>query len=89
MKQITIDCRSIPDREAFHRVLARELDLPQWYGRNLDALHDLLTALSEEISLTFSGWTQAEETLGRYALMARKAISHAAATNPKFTVEFQ
>lgn len=53
MKEYTIDCARIDGPREFHFVLARQLDLPPWYGNNLDALHDVLTALTEETHLTF------------------------------------
>lgn len=31
---------SIHSREALHQALAAGLHLPEWYGGNLDALHD-------------------------------------------------
>ena len=53
MKEIVINCASIASMAEIHEILARELNFPQWYGRNLDALHDCLTAISEETSITF------------------------------------
>ena len=53
MKEITINCAKIATREEFHDILARELNFPGWYGRNLDALHDCLTDLREETRITF------------------------------------
>lgn len=53
MKEITIDCTEIDSMAALHDVLARELGFPGWYGRNLDALHDCLSAICEETQLTF------------------------------------
>ena len=34
---------SIHSREALHQALAAGLHLPEWYGGNLDALHDCLS----------------------------------------------
>ena len=53
MKEIVINCANIATREELHEVLARELNFPDWYGRNLDALHDCLTDLWEETRITF------------------------------------
>lgn len=53
MKDITINCAGIDSMGALHDILARELDFPQWYGRNLDALHDCLGAIREETRITF------------------------------------
>ena len=53
MKEILINCTQIFSMSQIHDTLARELDFPLWYGRNLDALHDCLTALSLETKLVF------------------------------------
>ncbi len=53
MREILINCSEIRSMAEIHDVLARELNFPQWYGRNLDALHDCLTSLCEETKITF------------------------------------
>ena len=53
MKEYTIDCSRIESMAALHELLARELRFPGWYGRNLDALHDCLTAICEDTQITF------------------------------------
>ena len=53
MKEITINCANVSSMAQMHDILARELNFPSWYGRNLDALHDMLTAISGETKLTF------------------------------------
>lgn len=89
MREITIDCASIDTRAAFHDALAEAFSFPDWYGRNLDALHDLLTAVSEETHIQFLNWSTAETTLGRYAAASQKAIDHAASVNSNLTVEYR
>lgn len=53
MKEILINCAEIRSMAEMHDVLARKLNFPEWYGRNLDALHDCLTSLCEETKITF------------------------------------
>lgn len=53
MKEITVNCAAIGSMSDLHDLLARELRFPDWYGRNLDALHDMLTGLSEDTRITF------------------------------------
>jgi ribonuclease inhibitor len=55
MKEITIDCTTIASMAEIHDILARELNFPAWYGRNLDALHDCLTDL-KDVELVLIGW---------------------------------
>ena len=45
MKRVELLASQLTDKEVLHDTLARELALPDWYGRNLDALHDCLTEL--------------------------------------------
>ena len=43
MRTICLDGLQMQDRDAAHDYLAQVLTFPAWYGRNLDALYDLLT----------------------------------------------
>ena len=43
MKTIVLDGLYMNTRETTHTYLAWRLGLPSYYGRNLDALHDVLT----------------------------------------------
>ena len=89
MKEIILDSTALASRDAFHDAMAEALSFPDWYGRNLDALHDLLTALPEDTHLVFRNWAQAEAALGNYANGIRKALTHASGRNPRLTVEFR
>ncbi len=53
MKEITINCANIGTIAEMHELLARELNFPGWYGCNLDALHDCLTAICEDTRINF------------------------------------
>ena len=55
MKRVELPASQLTDKEVLHDVLARELELPAWYGRNLDALHDCLTEL-KDVELVLIGW---------------------------------
>ena len=87
MKHITIDCSAIDSRENLHRTISNALELPEYYGNNLDALHDVLTSISEDTHLEIQNWTAAEAALGNYAMAARRCLTHAD-RNPHLTVEF-
>ena len=49
MKKILLDLSPIQSREQLHDYLARTMDFPDYYGRNLDALYDMLTDIMEGI----------------------------------------
>lgn len=46
MSKVIIDCKDIKTVEDFHKYVKRVFDFPDFYGRNLDALWDLLTERS-------------------------------------------
>ena len=79
MEHIQLDCSQMTDRASAHAYLARVLDLPDWYGSNLDALHDCLTELTGKVRLI--NWEIAENRLGAYGAKAKKAIAAAALRN--------
>lgn len=65
MKKAVIDCKKVKTKEAFHHMIARKLDFPEYYGHNLDALWDCLTELKEvRIKLINSNYL--EYNLGEY-----------------------
>ena len=48
MKRIIIDGAYVESMEKLHEMIAFSLDLPEWYGGNLDALYDCLTGELKE-----------------------------------------
>ena len=46
MRTFTLSCENLLSREQAHAYLAQVLELPAYYGRNLDALYDCLTDLA-------------------------------------------
>ena len=84
MTEVCIDCSEIVTREDLHRIFARELSFPAWYGKNLDALHDCLTSHSGTIRL--ENWEEAQQRLGKYGLSAKKAIAAAGLENENLII---
>lgn len=79
-----IDCAAIDTRPQFHRALARELGFPAWYGHNLDALHDQLTAITGSTRLILTNWDHAAP----FGRGFRQVMEDAAEENPNFQVMF-
>lgn len=42
MRSVSLELKGIDNAAAFHELLQKQLDLPEWYGHNLDALWDVL-----------------------------------------------
>lgn len=47
MEKIVLEGKFLLEKEAGHTYLKQKLNLPEYYGRNLDALFDCLTECSE------------------------------------------
>ena len=61
MKTIRLDVTNIGTVKALHVYLAYMLDLPAYYGGNLDALHDVLGEISDQMRIVLVGQPASEE----------------------------
>ena len=50
--KVVLDGRIMVSREAAHDLLAKMLKLPDYYGRNLDALYDVISDCTEDLDIT-------------------------------------
>lgn len=81
-----LDGEKITDREMLHDILAEQLALPKWYGRNLDALYDCLTERREAAEIRILQKSVLEERLGGYAKALENVLSAIAGENPEISV---
>ena len=88
MREYHIDLKNIFSADDFHELLEQTLPLPDYYGRNLDALYDVLTEQSEGWDITFSGCADAEAILGKYMKSIRRMCEKAQGENEKLKVTF-
>ncbi|MBP3659141.1 MAG: barstar family protein [Oscillospiraceae bacterium] len=82
----TIDCRELVSRAAAHDCFARVFSLPAGYGRNLDALYDVLTSLPP-CRVTLAGTSCLYPLLGAYAEKLLSVFRDAARDNEN--IQFQ
>lgn len=47
MKSVILDAKKMLEKEKMHEYLAKKFDLPEYYGKNLDALFDCLCEINE------------------------------------------
>ncbi|WP_103604386.1 barstar family protein [Campylobacter concisus] len=47
MKSVILDAKKMAEKEKMHEYFAKKFELPEYYGRNLDALFDCLCEISE------------------------------------------
>ncbi|MBQ3357121.1 MAG: barstar family protein [Oscillospiraceae bacterium] len=86
MISLRLDASNASTRSALHDLFQQALSLPEWYGRNLDALHDCLTSLNEDVCITVAK-DELIGTLGeRYVFQLLRLLRDCAAENSHITV---
>ena len=81
MREIVLDCSTIRCAKQLHKALKEALQLPEWYGHNLDAPMDCLTELEIDTHLIRLTWDQDAEYSSRFEAV----FTDAAAENEGFT----
>jgi ribonuclease inhibitor len=69
-------------RAETHDYLKEKLFFPEYYGKNLDALYDLLTSAGEAMTIVLSNGKFVENNLGGYGSALLATIREAAEDNP-------
>lgn len=79
MKNIVLDGTKFTSREQLHSILKSELQLPEYYGKNLDALFDCLTGdIQLPMKVEWNNFKCSKELLGDYAEKTLKVFFSAA-----------
>ncbi|NTV89300.1 MAG: barstar family protein [Clostridiales bacterium] len=89
MIEIVLDgcnMHSIPEAHAY---MADMLSFPDYYGKNLDALHDCLGDISEPTNIILKHWDELEDFLGNYATALLQVFEDSASENPSISIEFR
>ena len=82
MKYAILDGSCIKDKESLHCVTKYALRFPDYYGKNLDALYDCLTDITEELTILVTDAASIEDVLGDYAGRFFRTIEDAAEERP-------
>ena len=83
---IELDGARLRDRETAYPYLRAKLELPAWFGNNLDALYDCLTALQEDTELRLVRGDDLFAHLGIYADVLRSVLNDACIENPHLRI---
>ncbi len=49
MKSYIVDFSGTTDKNSIHECIKNALELPEYYGKNLDALHDCLSEITDAV----------------------------------------
>ncbi|WP_368646220.1 barstar family protein [Alkalibacterium putridalgicola] len=67
MRTVKLDGERMTNREATHRYIQEQLDIPSYFGYNLDALYDALSVYDKDLSIILINRPELMEHLGPYA----------------------
>ena len=74
------------DRQRTHDYLAEKLQFPAYYGKNLDALYDLLTERQDPLEVRFYHSLEMKAQLGSYGSALLHTMQEAENDNLSFVL---
>lgn len=81
MNKLIINGSLIEGKSQLHDLIAEKLQFPDYYGKNLDALFDCLTDLTDETCIEITNAGLLSEMLGDYADRLIQTFSEASEIN--------
>ena len=86
---IKLNGKAMVDRPTALSHLAERRDLPSYYGRNLDALYDVLTDIGQDTQIILEDPAAVIDNLGKYGEALLSTMQEAAEENPHLTIMLQ
>ena len=92
MKTVVIDFSKCKYPMDLHNEIRKKLELPEWYGNNLDALWDMLTGFIEtpiEITVIYKPENKAAENLKENVLKVIETFKEAAQEDEEIKFSYE
>ncbi len=74
---VYLDLKNIAGKEELHEMLAEKLNFPSYYGKNMDALFDILTECGADLNLIFYNTCSLEEREEKLVRILKKVCADA------------
>ena len=88
MTRIIIDCHLFSCRQDVHQAFAEALSFPDYYGSNLDALHDCLTEIGTDTQILLLHWEWAAKHMENYCKILKNVLAMCCRENPHLHIEY-
>ena len=89
MRTIQIQVNAMKTLDQAHTYLAQFMDFPPYYGRNLDALYDMLTEIPQDTQVILPKALGDDHYLGLDGTYIIRVFQDAAQNNPKLHLILQ
>ena len=83
-----IDASLFTSRREAHEVMKKVFCDFEYYGNNLDALHDVLTSIMKDSTINIRNLDASKEYIGMYADRIKIVFCESAKENPHLTLVF-
>ncbi|MCC5894079.1 MAG: barstar family protein [Alkalibacterium sp.] len=81
MRLVKLNGKLMTSKETAHAILQEQLRIEGYFGHNLDALYDVLTAQKQDMEIMLFYKSDLETNLGRYAELLISTLKEAAVSN--------
>ena len=85
----TIDLYGAESRAEIHERIRRGLPVPEYYGNNLDALHDVLAECADGTKIVFENSSEIAPNMKGYVEALRWMCSETTEEYPDIFIEFK
>ena len=85
-RRVTLSGNRMKTKASLHTYIARKLHFPDYYGNNLDALHDCLSERTTPLHITVTYTARLKENLGEYADTFLQVLTDVAEENAYLTI---
>ena len=89
MDKVKLNGNSMATKELAHSYLKWKLDLPEYYGENLDALWDILSVHSESLEITLYNMEKLKDNLGEYGESIIDLLNDLTDENSNITIKIE
>lgn len=89
MKEVVIDGRQCKTKKQTQEYLSGKSIFPEYYGKNLDALSDVLTSCGEPVHIRIRHPKSIEANLGNYGKTLLRVFREAADANKNIVLEIK
>ena len=89
MKTIILECSKYKNMDDFYNDIALQMNFPEYFGKNYDALKDCLSEVSEALCIALADCDAFAERAGVVKVsVLKRVLFDASRENPKIRVAF-
>ncbi len=85
----TISLSKMYNPDDFYDQLEKYIDIPPYFGRNLEDLRDVLKLISEDTEIVFTDTAEADVMMSKYMKNLKKLCEALCKENDKLSISFE